>query len=165
MNQKPYGSARRSEPVPHGFRHRQHRFLAVQRLADDAGEKAGRGQVGLARAHADGRQPYADAVEESAAAAVGKQQLADRLLRAVAGERRAEELVADRLRKRRAKHRDGRSEDQARLIAILYFSNGFEKAPRAVEIDAVALLEIGFRFAGDDGGEVKDEVGAPGEQY
>ena len=50
---------------------------AGQRLADDAGEEARRRLVGLARPHADGRQPDADAVEEAAPRIVGKDQLAD----------------------------------------------------------------------------------------
>ena len=35
--------------------------------------------------------------------------------------------------------------------------------PRAVEIDAVALVKIRLRLAGDDGGEVKDEIGPGGD--
>ena len=69
---------------------------AGQRLADDVGEEARGRLVGLARPHADRRQADADAVEEAAPRIVGEQQLADRLLRAVAGQRRREELVADR---------------------------------------------------------------------
>ena len=82
------GGARRRVGVPHVLGDRQHRLLAVQRLADDAGEEARRRLVGLAGPHADRRQPDADAVEEAAPGVVGKQQFADRLLRAVAGERR-----------------------------------------------------------------------------
>jgi hypothetical protein len=37
--------------------------------------------------------------------------------------------------------------------------------PRAVEIDAVALVEVGFRFARDNGGKVKDEIGAVRDQF
>ena len=35
-----------------------------------------------------------------------------------------------------------------------------KQSPRAVEVDAVALLEIGLRLARDDGREVEDHVGA-----
>jgi len=133
--------------------------LARERLADDAGEKSRRGAVGLARAHADRRQAQADAVEEAAPAVIGKQQLADRLLRAVAGKRRIEELVADRLRKRRAEHRDRRGEHHPRPITVADFADGVEQMPRAVEVDAVALVEVGLGLAGNDGGEVKDEIG------
>ena len=52
---------------------------------------------GVARPHADGRQPDADAVEEALAGVVGEQQLADRLLRAVGRQRRVVELVVDRV--------------------------------------------------------------------
>ena len=156
--------ARRSEPVAHGFRHRQHRFLAGERLADDAGEEARRRLVRLARAHADRRQADADAVEEAAPAVVGEQQLADRLLRAVARERRVQELVADRLGKRRAEHRDRGGEHDARLVVLVVLSDRFEKAPRAVEVDPVALLEVRLGFARDDGGEMEDEIGARGDE-
>ena len=35
-----------------------------------------------------------------------------------------------------------------------------EQEAGAVEIDAVAFVEVGLGLAGDDGGEVEDEVGA-----
>ena len=78
----------RGEPVTHLVGHRQHRFLAVQRLANDVGEEARRRPVRLARPHADRRQANPDAVEEAATGVVREQQLADRLLRAVARQRR-----------------------------------------------------------------------------
>jgi hypothetical protein len=65
----------------------QHRFLADQRLAQDAGEEAGRGLVRFPRADADGGQPDSDAVEEAASGVIGQQELPDRLLDAVAAER------------------------------------------------------------------------------
>ena len=95
VDEKADGGARARNPVPHVFRHRQHRLLADERLAHDVGEEAGRRLVGLAGPDADGRQADADAVEKAAARIVGQKQLADRLLRAVAGQRRREELVAD----------------------------------------------------------------------
>ena len=58
----------------------------------------------------------ADAVEKAAARIVGEQQLADRLLRAVAGERGREEFIVDRFGEGRAEHRDRRGEDEARHI-------------------------------------------------
>ena len=69
-------------------------------------KKPGRRLVRLARSHADGGQADADAVEDPAPAVVREQQLADRFLRAVARERRVQELVADRLGERRAEYRD-----------------------------------------------------------
>ncbi len=53
------------------FIHGQQRFVAGQRLPDDAGKKTGGGLVGLAGAHADGRQPQPDAVEKATAGIVG----------------------------------------------------------------------------------------------
>ena len=54
--------------------------------------------LGLPGRTHDGRQPDADAVDEAAARVVGEQQLADRLLRAVGGQRREMEIVRDRVR-------------------------------------------------------------------
>src|SRR5262245_31489962 len=151
-------------PVPHRVRDRQDRFLAGERLADDAGEEARRRLVRLARAHADGRQTQADAVEDAAPAVVGEQQLADRLLRAVAGERRVQELVADRLGEGRAEHRDRRCEYHAWLVAAALLANRLEQPMRALEVDAVALVEVGLGLAGDDSGEVEDGAGTGGDQ-
>ena len=70
---------------------------------------------GPGRTH-DRRQPHADPVEKAAPRIVGEQQFADRLLRAVARQRRREEFVADRFGERRAEHRDRRGEDEPRPI-------------------------------------------------
>ena len=63
------------------------------------------------------------------------------------------------LRERRAEHGDRRGEDQPRLVAVAGLADRLEQQPGAIEIDAVALVEIGFRLAGDDGREVEDEIG------
>ena len=68
-------------------------------------------------------------------------------------------LVADGLREGGAEHRDRRGEDHLRLVAAAHLADGLEQVARAVEVDAVALLEIGFRLARDDGGEMEDHVG------
>ena len=75
-----------------------------------------------------------------------------------------EELIADRVGERRAEHRDRRGEHQARLVAAADQANGIDQHPRAVEIDAVALVEIELGLAGDDGGEMEDHVGPVGDQ-
>src|SRR5258706_1961137 len=150
--------------MPHRFRYRQHRLLAGERLADDAGEESGGGEVRLARPDANRRRADTDAVAEALAAEVGEQQLADRLLRAVAGERRVEDLVAYCLREKRALAGDGRSEDDTRLVALTDLADRFEKAPCAVEVDAVALLEVGLGLARDDRREVENDVGARGDE-
>src|SRR6266536_2769648 len=67
MHQKADRGPRARMGVAHALRHRQHRFLAGQRLADDRGEEAGRRLVGPARPHADRGKPQAHAVEKSAA--------------------------------------------------------------------------------------------------
>ena len=100
---------------------------ARERLAEDAGEEAGGRLVGLARPDADRRQANADAIEKALPGIVGKQQLADRLLRAVAGQRRREELVADGLGERRAEHRDRRGEHHPRLVADAFLADRLEE--------------------------------------
>ena len=132
--------------------------MAGKRLADDVGEEAGRRLVRRARADADSRQPDADAVEKPLARVVGDQHLADRLLRAVGGQRRVEELVADLLREWRAEHGDRRGEDQPRFVAAANRADGVDQEPRAVEIDAIALIELRLGLAGHDRGEVEDRV-------
>ena len=53
---------------------------------------------------------------------VGQQQLPNRLLRSIAGQRRREELVADLLREGCAEHRDRGGEHDARLVVRLHAS-------------------------------------------
>ena len=67
-------------------------------------------------------------------------------------------VIGNDIRERRAEHRKRRCEHHARAIAF----NGadrLEQRARRVEIDAVALVEIGLGFARDDGREVEDHVG------
>src|SRR5206468_2900774 len=97
---KPSLSARsatksRGQPEPDVFGDRQHRLRGRERLADDVGEEAGSRLVRLARPHADRRQADRDAVEQALASVVIDQEFADRLLCAVARQRRMEEFIAD----------------------------------------------------------------------
>ena len=147
--------------VAHIFRHRQHRFLAGKRLADDRGEEAGRRLVGPAGPHADRGEAQAHAVEKTAAVIIGEQQLADRLLGSIRGQRGEMELVVDRFGKRRAEHGGRGGEHQLGVIALARLADGFEQRARAVEIDAVAFVEIRLGFARHHGGEVEDHVGPP----
>ena len=147
-------------------RDREDRLLPRERLAEDAGEEArGRG-VRLARPDGDRRQADADAVDKALARIVGEQQLADRLLRAVARERRREILVADGFGERRAEHRDRRGEDELRHVGRLHplLPDRLEQEARAVEVDAVALVEVGLGLAGNDRGEMEDQVRPLGDQ-
>ena len=132
---------------------------AGQRLADDAGEETRSRLVRLARPHHDARQPDADAVAEAAPGVVGEQRFADRLLRAVGGERREMKVVGDRLRERRAEHRDRGGVDEPRPIAVAGRADRLEQRTRAVEIDAIALVEIELGFAGHHAGEMEDRIG------
>ena len=105
MHEETDGGTRRGMSMAHVERNRQDDILPVQRLANDAREKAGGGLVGFARPDADGRKADPDAVEEAAPRIVGQQQLADGLLRAIAREGRQKELVADGLREWRSEYR------------------------------------------------------------
>ncbi len=132
-----------------------------RRMLEKKPEAALFGQAGP---DADGRQPNADAVHETAARIVGQQQLADRLLGSVAEQRGMEELVADRVRERRAEHRDRRGEHDPGLVAAANQPDRIEQHPRAVEIDPVALVEIELGLAGDDRREMEDHVGTIRDQ-
>ena len=147
---------------------RQHGFASRQRLADDPGEEARGRLVRQARANRDRRQANSDPVEKAAPRIIREQQFADRLLRAIARERRREELVADRFGKRRAENRDRRGEDEPRPIGAargdVLAANRLEDHPGAVEIDGVALFKVRFSFARYDRGEQKDYVRTPRDQ-
>ncbi|MET3241333.1 hypothetical protein ABIF36_006821 [Bradyrhizobium japonicum] len=52
----------------------------------------------------------------------------------------------------------------ARLVAAADEADRVEQHSRAVEIDAVALVEIEFGLARDDRGEMEDRVRASGDQ-
>src|SRR5690606_35528350 len=137
-------------------------LLPSQRLADDAREEARGGLVGLARPDANRRKPNADAVEKSLTRVIRQQQLANGLLGPVGRQRRRKELIADRLGKRGTEHSDGAGEHDAWLIAGL--ANSFEQISRAVEINAIALVEIQLSFARDNSGEMEDHVRLVGHQ-
>ena len=91
--------------------------------------------LGSAGADADRGQADADAVEEAAARVVVEQELAHRLLGAVAGQRRGEEFVADRLGEGGAEDGDRGGEDHARAVVGLG-ADRLEEVAGAVEVDA-----------------------------
>ena len=142
----------------------QDSFTAVQRLADDAREERGRGQVRFTRPDADRGQPNPDTVHEPAPGVVREQQLGDRLLRAVARQGGRAVVVADRLRIRGAEDGDRRGEDEPGPVPGPREADGVEQQPRPVQVGAVTLLKIGLCLAGDDGGQMEDDVGQAGEQ-
>ena len=72
-------------------------------------------------------------------------------------------VIGDRIRKRRAEHRDRRGEDQARAIAFAGGADRFDERARAVEIDVDAFFEIELRLAGHHRGEMEDHVGPAGD--
>jgi hypothetical protein len=73
-----------------------------------------------------------------------KPEAADRLLSAVAGERRLLEVLRNGIRKRRAVDSNRGSEDQTRVVTVggVRRPNGFEQCPGAVEVYLVTLLEV-----------------------
>ena len=82
---------------------------------------------------------------------VGEQELADRLLRSVAGQWSGKKLVADLVRKRRAIDGDRGGEDQTRLVGAarqrLLAPDRLEQSMSSADIDGVAFIEIRLRFA------------------
>src|SRR5262245_23003850 len=159
VNEEADRGARARVGVHHRLRHRQHGFEARERLADDPGEETRSRLVGRARPHHDARQADADAVAEAAPGVVGDERFPVRLLRAVGGEWRERKIVGDGRGKWRAKHGDRGGIDEPRPVAVARCADGFEQRARAVEIDAIALVEIEFCFAGDDAGEMEDRIG------
>jgi hypothetical protein len=162
MQQKSDRGAGAGKPVPYVTADRQHRFLPGERLAQDVGEEPRSRQVRLARADNDGGQPDADAVHKPPPRIVVEEQLYDRLLCTVTGQRCSEELVADRFGEWRAEHSDRRGEHQLREIGAVdaLQPDRIEQQARAVKIDPVAFLEIGLRLARNDGRQVEYEIGA-----
>ena len=138
--------------------------MAGERLADDARIEARGRLVGLAGPHADRGQAQPDAVDEPAAGVVGEQKLAHRLLRAVGGQRREMEFIADDVGERRAISGAGRGEDQTRPIAVADGADRLEEREHAVEIAAIALLEVELGLGGHDARGMKDDFRAPGDE-
>src|SRR5215475_10122404 len=83
VNEKSHRGARARVRVADAFGNRQQCLLSRERFADDPGEEAGSSLVRFARPHADSRQPDTHTVKNAAPVIVGKQQLADRFLRAI----------------------------------------------------------------------------------
>src|SRR5581483_1789405 len=106
------------------------RLLARERLPDDSGEEPRCGLVRLSRPDTNGRQPDTDSVEESAPRVVGEQELANRLLRSIRGQRREMKFVGDRGREGRAIDGNGRGEDDLRHISCRTY--GLEQRPGSV---------------------------------
>ena len=67
------------------------------------------------------------------------------------------EVVGNNFRERRAEHRDRRGENKFWLV-VDDRAHRLEQGAGAVEVDAVAFLEISFRFARDYAGEMEDHV-------
>ncbi len=68
------------------------------------------------------------------------------------------EFIADRFRERRAEYRNRGREDEARLVAAAGKPDRVEQHPRAIEVDAIALVEIKFRFSRNNGRQMKDHI-------
>src|SRR5215510_15951498 len=147
MDKKAYRRTRARMRMSHGVRDRQKRFLSCQRLADNPREETGRRLVWLARPHANGRQPDTDAIKKSAPRIVGEQQFANCLLRSVGGQWREVKVIGNGRRKRRTENGDRRRKYDLRFVFCS--PDRFEQRTSSIEIDTVALFEIGLRFAGN----------------
>ena len=147
--------------MPDRLGNRQDRLLPDQRLAQDAREEPGRGLVRSPRTDADGGQPDPDAVDEAAPGVVGQQQLPDRLLGAVAGERRVLEVLGDGVGQRRAVDRDRGREDQPGVVAAGACATRMASSSARVpsRLTRVALLEVRLGLTGHHGCEVEDQIG------
>src|ERR1700723_3139959 len=158
----------RGVPVTNVLADRQDRLLACEGLANNAGEESGSRLVGQAGANADRGQAQPNAVEEAAPRIVGEPKLADRLLGSVAGQGSGEKLVADLVGKRRAIDRNRGSKDQTRLVGAagqsLLAPDRLEYRVGSTEVDGVALVEIGLRFARDHGSQQENDVGPRGDK-
>ena len=97
-------------------------------------------------------------VAEAATGIVGEQQLADRFLRAIGGERREVEIIGNGRRKRRAENCNRGRVDKSGPVAVAVRADRLQQRPHAIEIDAIALFEIKLGFAGDDAGEMEDHI-------
>ena len=164
MEEKGDGRARRGEPVADLRRDRQDGGPAVQRLTDDVGEEARRGQVRRARPDADGGQADGDAVDEAASRVVAQQELDHRLLGAVTGRRRGGMVIGDDVGHRRTEHGDRRAEDQAGMVVRAGEADRLQEVPGRVEVHAVPLFEIALGLARDHRRQVDDDVGSRRDQ-
>src|SRR5580700_1624016 len=98
------------------FGDRQNSFPSGERFAQDAREEGRSGFIWLSWPNTNSRKKDTDSIKEPTARIVGKQQFSHCLLRSVAGQRRREEFIRDRKRKRGTKYGDGRCEHHARLV-------------------------------------------------
>src|SRR5262249_34970511 len=127
-----------------------------QGLADNAGEEAGGCAVWLARPHHNGRQANTDTLAEAAPGMVGEKKFADRLLRAIGGQRREMKLIRNGRWEGRAEHGNRGCIDELWPIAVPRGADRLEQQTHSVEVDAIALVEVHLRLPGDNTGEVKD---------
>ena len=73
-------------------------------------------------------------------------------------------VIVDHVWERGTEHRDRRAEHDTRAIVEPARPNSVEEEPRSVDVDAVALLEIGLRLTRNHRGEVENDVGSTGNQ-
>ena len=96
------------------------------------------------------------AVHEPAPGVVGQQQLADGLLGAVAGQRGEVVVVRDRCGQRRTVDRDRGGEHQPGPVAVggVPGADRLQQVAGAVQVDPVALVEVGLGLPGHHRGQV-----------
>ena len=149
-------AATRRFPAPPGIRHGTP--FSGSRMMPLANDEAAR--VRLAGAHHDGRQAQRAAVDEALARVVRHQVLADHLLRAVGSLRVGRRRIVEHRRQLAAEgcHR-AREHDPRRLRAA--GGTRSSSSARAVEVDAHAEVEIGFRLPAHHRGKVEQRRRCP----
>src|SRR5262249_21889794 len=135
--------------------YRQCGFQTGERFADDPGKESRGRLVRLARPHHDAGQPDAYPLAKPAPRVIGEQRLADRLLRAIRGERREMKLVGYRRWKRCPEHGDRGGIDEPWPVTVADCSNRLEQGAHAVEIDVIAFVEVELGFTRNDAGEME----------
>ena len=162
LDEEQHRGAGRSMPMANGVAHGKYGLFPGERLADDVGKEPGGGEIGLAGAHADGWHAERHPIKEAAAGVIIQQKFVDRLLGAIAGERRCKELVANGIGEGGAENRNGGREDKLWLVAATRLANDLEENAGGIEIDAVTFFEILLRFAGYDRCEVAPALSTMG---
>src|SRR5262249_54562579 len=92
---------------------------------------------------------------------VGEEKVADCFGRAVGGERGEVEVVDNQVRKWRAINRHRGTVDDLWPIILARMTDRLEERPGAIEIGAIAFVEIDLGLGRDNSGEVEDEFGPP----
>src|SRR5258706_11983709 len=154
MDEGFHDAPRRENPDTRAVRNGTIDVHARHRLADDAARERRRREVRLAGAHDDRRQSERPAVNETLARVIGDEIFVDDFLRAVGGLRRGSRRIVEYAWKLSSEGGEGAREDELRWRGKV--AAGFEERAAAIEVHAIAEVEIGLGAAAHDRGEVID---------